>query len=187
MPERICSYRDYRSTELSRLVQTGLKEVMRMFPQGVTVVTTISEDGPKGITVSAFTSLSLDPPLVLVSLSRASAVHDIFTHAKKFAINFLADDQKSISDRFAGRHEVKRKFDGIDLEVGTTGSPLIPRARAVIECRTWRVYDAGDHSLLIGEVLRAVKLSDKPPLVYYAQQYTTMEPAECGGPQQETA
>lgn len=159
---------------MSTKVQTGLKEVMRTFPQGVTVVTTISRDGPKGVTVSAFTSLSLDPPLVLVSLSKASAVHDVFTQSTEFAVNFLADDQKSVSDRFAGRHEIKEKFDGIGFRAGTTGSPVIPRARAVIECRTWRVYDAGDHSLLIGEVLRAEKLSDKPPLVYYAQQYTTM-------------
>lgn len=169
----------------SRAVQLGLREVMRVFPQGVTVVTASGPDGPKGLTVSAFTSISLDPPLVLVSVSKTSALHDIFTRSKRFAVNFLADDQKSVSDRFAGRHESSDRFDGIGFRQGTTGSPLVPGARAVIECTTWRVYDGGDHSLLIGQVVRAEKLSEKPPLVYYTQQYTTTERPERAGPPEE--
>ncbi len=148
-------------------------------------MTTGGNDGPKGLTVSAFTSISLDPPLVLVSISKASAVHDNFRQSKEFAVNLLADDQKSVSDRFAGRHELKDKFQGIGFHPGTMGSPIISGARAVIECRTWEVYDGGDHSLLIGEVVKAEKLSDKPPLVFYGQQYTTTERVEGAAPASE--
>jgi flavin reductase (DIM6/NTAB) family NADH-FMN oxidoreductase RutF len=168
-------------------VQTLLKDVMRAFPQGVTVVTSEGVDGPKGLTVSAFTSVSLDPPLVLVSLAKSSAAHDLFVRAKEFAINFLADDQKSISDRFAGRADVKEKFDGIGFRPGVTGSPVIQGVRAVIECAAWRVYDGGDHSILVGEVVRAEKLNNKAPLVYYGQQYTTTEKPESSGPPSDMA
>ncbi|MDV3277135.1 MAG: flavin reductase family protein [Nitrososphaerales archaeon] len=168
-------------------MQTSLKEVMRVFPQGVTVVTSGGVDGPKGLTVSAFTSVSLDPPLVLISLAKSSAIHDVFAHTKEFAINFLAEDQKPVSDRFAGRVDVKDRFDGIGFHLGTTGSPIIQGVRAVIECVTWRVYDGGDHSILVGEVVRAEKLNNKAPLVYYTQQYTTTEHPERAGPPSDVA
>jgi flavin reductase (DIM6/NTAB) family NADH-FMN oxidoreductase RutF len=153
----------------------GLKEVMRVFPQGVTIVTTNSGEGPQGLTVSAFTSISLDPPLVLVSVSKASSVHQYLTMSKDFAVNFLADDQKSVSDRFAGRHEINDRFQGIGFSPGLTGAPIIQGVRAVVECRMWNIYDGGDHSLMIGTVVRAERLNEKPPLVYYVQQYTTTE------------
>src|SRR5271157_3995966 len=146
---------------------------MRSFPQGVTVVTTTFGSVPKGITVSSFTSVSLDPPLILIAISKKSATHESLIHCSGFAVNFLADDQKSVSERFAGRLEVADKFEGIDYSEGTTGSPIIKGARAVIECRPWKLYDGGDHSLMIGEVVRAAKLNDKPPLVFYGQHYTT--------------
>ena len=155
---------------------------MRAFPQGVTVVTTLAGGVPKGITVSSFTSVSLVPPLVLISLAKGSALHDLFTDAEFFAINFLADDQKSVSDRFAGRTLLKDRFEGLRHREGYTRSPVIEGARAIIECRRWRVDDGGDHSLVLGEVVRADKLSDKPPLVYYAQQYTTSVPSDVAAP-----
>jgi flavin reductase (DIM6/NTAB) family NADH-FMN oxidoreductase RutF len=163
-------------------IQTGLKQVMRVYPQGVTVVTTNASDGPKGITVSAFTSVSLDPPLVLVSLARGSALHDAFRDARAYAVNFLADDQKSVSDRFAGRTQAKERFDGIRTSKGVTGSPIIHGVRAVVECKAWKVYDGGDHSILIGEVVAAKTLNSKRPLVYYSQQYTTTETTEYPAP-----
>ncbi len=167
-------------------VQRGLKDVMRAFPQGVTVVTTSSPEGPKGITVSAFISVSLVPPLVLVSISKTSAVHDLFIRSKGFAVNFLSEDQKSVSERFAGKQEAADKLEGVGFRAGATGSPLIPGARAVVECNRWRVYDGGDHSLLIGQVAIAEKLSDKAPLVYHDQQYTTIEQPGRASPAEET-
>ena len=162
-------------------IQSGLKQAMRIYPQGVTVVTTDS-GGPKGLTVSSFASVSLDPPLVLVSIARSSSMHDMLKDAKAYAVNFLADDQKSVSDRFAGRTHAKDRFEGIKFVKGTTGSPIISGARAVLECKSWRVYEGGDHSILVGEVVSARTLNPKRPLVYYSQQYTTTESTEYPAP-----
>jgi len=167
---------------LAAEVQAGLKQAMRSFPQGVTVVTMRAPDGPKGITVSSFTSVSLEPPLVLISISKTSALHDAFRGCKAFGVNFLADDQRSVSDRFAGRVEANDRFDGIKFTEGSTGSPIIDGVRAIIECTTWKVYEGGDHSILLGEVVAARALNAKRPLVYYAQQYTTTELLEYPAP-----
>jgi flavin reductase (DIM6/NTAB) family NADH-FMN oxidoreductase RutF len=156
-------------------LQEGLKQAMRVYPQGVTVATTNFGDGPTGMTVSSFTSVSLDPPLILISIAKDSALHNIFRVARAYAINFLANDQKSVSDRFAGRTSARDRFEGIGFSEGVTGSPVIDGVRAVIECRPWQVFDGGDHSILVGEVVSAKVLNSKRPLVYYSQQYTTTE------------
>jgi len=163
-------------------VRDGLKQAMRVYPQGVTVVTTAGEKGPVGITVSSFTSVSLSPPLVLVSIAKGSALHDVLRSAKAYAVNFLADDQKSVSDRFAGRTGGEDRFAGIKYTKGVTGSPIISGVRASIECKSWRAYEGGDHSILVGEVVSAKALNSKRPLVYYAQQYTTTEIMEYPAP-----
>jgi flavin reductase len=163
-------------------IQNGLKQAMRVFPQGVTVVTIPSETGPKGMTVSSFTSVSLNPPLVLVSIAKESDLHELFRNAKAYAVNFLADDQKSVSDRFAGRLKLADRFDGLKHSVGRLGAPLIDGARAVIECEMWKVYDGGDHSILVGEVVFVKASGSRRPLVYYEQQYTTTERLEYPAP-----
>jgi flavin reductase (DIM6/NTAB) family NADH-FMN oxidoreductase RutF len=163
-------------------LQAALKEVMRIYPQGVTVVTARGAEGPRGVTVSSFTSVSLDPPLVMISISKGSALHDTFAKAAQFAINFLADDQKSVSDRFAGRSGPRERFEGLRYRSGSTGCPIIEGARASIECSSWRVYEGGDHSIIVGEVVVAKALNAKRPLVYYSQQYTTTEAAEYPAP-----
>jgi flavin reductase (DIM6/NTAB) family NADH-FMN oxidoreductase RutF len=163
-------------------LQNGLKQAMRVYPQGVTVATTIGPAGPTGLTVSSFTSVSLEPPLVLISIAKGSAMHDLFSDAKVYAINFLADDQKSVSDRFAGRTSAKDRFEGLRFTNGATGSPIIEGARVAIECRSWQVYEGGDHSILVGEVVSAKTFNSKRPLVYYSQQYTTTELLEYPAP-----
>jgi flavin reductase (DIM6/NTAB) family NADH-FMN oxidoreductase RutF len=155
---------------------------MRIYPQGVTVVTTEAAKGPTGMTVSSFTSISLAPPLVLVSIAKGSSLHDILRNAKAYAVNFLADDQKSVSDRFAGRTGGEDRFAGVRYSKGVTGSPIIHGVRAVIECKAWQAYEGGDHSILVGEVVTAKTLNSKRPLVYYAQQYTTTEMMEYPAP-----
>ncbi len=163
-------------------VQSGLKQAMRVFPQGVTVATLTSGAGPSGITVSSFTSVSLDPPLVLISIAKGSAFHELLRGADAFAVSFLADDQKSVSDRFAGRTQAKDRFEGIRFSKGATGSPIVAGARAAIECRPWKVFEGGDHSIVVGEVVSAKVLNSKRPLVYYSQQYTTTELMEYPAP-----
>lgn len=146
----------------------------------------MTPDGPRGLTVSAFTSISLEPPLVLISISKASHTHPFFMKSEGFAVNLLADDQKSVSESFAGRTASTERFRGIEYTKGITGAPIIKGVRAIVECRMWRAYDGGDHTILIGEVVRAQKLNDKPPLVFYAQQYTTTERREVPPPSGET-
>jgi flavin reductase (DIM6/NTAB) family NADH-FMN oxidoreductase RutF len=163
-------------------VKDALKEAMRAYPQGVTVVTTDSPEGPRGITVSSFTSVSLSPPLILISIARSSALHDTFASTSSFAVNFLADDQKTVSDRFAGRLRMEDRFEGLRFTRGKTGSPVISGTRAVIECRAWKVYDGGDHSLIVGEVVAARTTGSKRPLVYFSQRYTTTETGEAPAP-----
>jgi len=163
-------------------LQAGLKKVMRSYPQGVCVATTAAPGAPAGITVSSFISVSLEPPLVLFSIAKSSGLHDVYKGAKAFAINFLADDQKSVSDRFAGRTAVRDRFEGIGFTKGSTGSPIISGARAVLECKAWQVYEGGDHSIVVGEVVSARTLNAKRPLVYYSQQYTTTEQIEYPAP-----
>ncbi len=148
----------------------------------MTVVTVDLPGGPTGITVSSFTSVSLDPPLVLISIAKGSALHDVLCAAGSFAINFLSDDQKSVSDRFAGRTAVRDRFEGLKSTKGVTGSPIIAGARAALECKSWRIYEGGDHSIIVGEVVAAKTLNSKRPLVYYSQQYTTTEQMEYPAP-----
>ena len=155
---------------------------MRVYPQGVTVVTTSTDDGPRGLTVSSFTSVSLEPPLVLFSIAKSSGLHDLFRGSMAFAVNFLADDQMSVSDRFAGRTKSKDRFDGISFTRGETGSPIIRGVRAVLECRPWQTFEGGDHSVFVVEVVSAVTYGSKRPLVYYSQQYTTTEATEFPAP-----
>ena len=143
---------------------------------------TVAKEGPVGLTVSSFTSVSLDPPLVLISIAKSSGLYTLFMGSKAYAVNFLADDQKSVSDRFAGRTQGNHMFDGIKFTRGSTGSPIIAGSRAVLECKAWQVYEGGDHSILVGEVVAAKTLNSKKPLVYYSQQYTTTESAEYPAP-----
>lgn len=167
---------------LESKLQGALKQAMRVFPQGVTVVTTVSEGSPRGLTVSSFTSVSLDPPLILVSIAKSSALYETLLTSKSFAVNFLADDQRSVSDRFAGRTTSKDRFEGVGHTAGKTGSPIIKGVRAAIECTQWKTFDGGDHTIIVGEVVSAVIFGSKRPLVYYSQQYTTTEMAEYPAP-----
>lgn len=156
---------------------------MRSYPQGVTVVTMQAPAGrPKGVTVSSFTSVSLTPPLVLVSIAKGTDIHDQLRSAKTFAVNFLAEDQKSVSDTFAGRTGVRDRFEGLKYGPGVSGAPIIDGVRAVIECNKWAVYEGGDHSLIIGEVVSAKSVSSKKPLLYYEQRYTSTEPSDSPAP-----
>jgi flavin reductase (DIM6/NTAB) family NADH-FMN oxidoreductase RutF len=146
-----------------------LRQVLGVFPTGVTVMTTCAEDGRfVGVTVNSFNSLSLNPPLILWSLSRRSGSLGPFLAAKHFAVNVLAQDQVAVSRRFASR--AIDKFQDVEVEVGLDGIPLIAGCAAYIECRTWSSQAAGDHELFIGRVQR-VQASGRPPLVFAAAGY----------------
>jgi flavin reductase (DIM6/NTAB) family NADH-FMN oxidoreductase RutF len=144
-----------------------------LFPTGVAVLTTRASDGtPHGLTVNAFCSLSLDPPLVLVAVDRACSLLDTFEKAERFAINFLSIDQQDLSVRFSLLPE--GRFTGVSWSPGIEGAPLLDGAIGSIECRTQRVIDAGDHRALIGEVV-AASIGEGAPLVFFRSAYTMIE------------
>jgi flavin reductase (DIM6/NTAB) family NADH-FMN oxidoreductase RutF len=139
------------------------------FPSGVTIATVLdSQGGPHGLTVSSFTSVSLEPPLVLICLGHAVTVIDYFRKAKHFGINILAADQRPLSERFACKGA--DRFDGLAWQRGETGVPLIPGALSQIECAIRDRVAAGDHDIFIGEMHHA-RVRDGEPLIHFAGRY----------------
>lgn len=129
-----------------------LRHVLGCFVTGVTVVTTLEQGlQPRGFTANSFTSVSLDPPLVLVCIGRGAASHDAFAGGSGFAVNILSDAQQHVSARFASKtHD---KFGGLAWHQGRGGGLVLDGSLAWLDCRLERVIPAGDHSILLGEVL----------------------------------
>ena len=122
------------------------------FVTGVTVVTAIDGDGhPRGFTADSFTSVSLDPPLVLVCIARTAGSYPLFSVTSQFAINILSEEQRPVSSRFASKEA--EKFAGVPWQPGQTGSPLIAGTVAWLDCRTEQQIAAGDHLILVGRVV----------------------------------
>jgi flavin reductase (DIM6/NTAB) family NADH-FMN oxidoreductase RutF len=147
------------------------KKVMGSFAAGVTVVTTIDADGARsGLTATAFSSLSLSPPMCLVCIDKRAASHAAIQTSRKFAVSMLSHAQQEISSRFASR--VDDKFEGVPHRAGpVTGCPLIDGAVATLECELVAVHPGGDHDIFVGE-LKSVEIgSDGHPLVYWRGRY----------------
>lgn len=152
------------SIELPPIDPAEFRKALGCYPTGVTVVTTRDAGGvARGFTANSFTSVSLSPPLVLVCLAKAAHSHDVFVATERFAINVLAEDQKSVSSLFASKQP--DKFQRCAWHDGSTGSPLIDDTVAAFECRTHQCVEAGDHTILIGEVL-ALQQGPARPLGY---------------------
>lgn len=143
------------------------KEVMGSFPSGVTVVTTLDADGDiVGITASAFSSLSLDPALVLFCPNYSSDTYPILRDSKRFAIHLLSSGQQTEAYAFAKKG--KDKAVGIDWYLSDLGNPILDRAVAVIECELWREYEGGDHAIIVGEVKNLILSRDNvAPMLYH--------------------
>lgn len=141
------------------------RKALGCFATGVTVVTTVTASGSLvGLTVNSFSSVSLEPPLVLWSLRRQSGACEVFNQATHFAVNLLASEQQDISQRFASR--AGEKFEGIRILSGLGGVPLLPDCVATFECRTVRTHIEGDHVLFIGRVERFSTQANAEPLIY---------------------
>jgi flavin reductase (DIM6/NTAB) family NADH-FMN oxidoreductase RutF len=153
-----------------RFDQKTLRHAFGRFATGLTVVTAASEDGPVGITANSFSSVSLDPPLVLWSIAHSSKRFGVFADARFQAIHILGSDQMDLSRRFV--HD-GRNFSGLGTSTGIGDVPLIDGALARLECEIVRRMDCGDHLVLIGE-LRAMETSDGEPLVFAGGHYRTL-------------
>jgi len=146
----------------------AFRRALGQFASGVTVLTTRGADGrPRGLTVSAFCSVSLDPPLVLACIDRRADTNDGVRESGHFGVSILAEDQEEVSRRFAVRGE--EKFDG-GLVEGGHGVLLVPGALAQIECRVRSFHEEGDHTVWVGEVI-ALSARRGRPLVYQAGAY----------------
>lgn len=146
-----------------------LRRALGCFVTGVTVVTTVGADGePRGFTANSFTSVSLDPPLVLVCIGRRAGSFDVFRKARAFAVNILQDDQRDLSANFASSKP--DKFASQPWTASKTGSPLLPACSAWLDCEMHEQIEAGDHVILIGRVIDFAH-SPRTPLGYYSGSY----------------
>jgi len=148
------------------------RSALSRFASGVTVVTMQTEaQRLGGITVSAFSSVSLEPPLILVCIEKRASLHDMFKEGVQFAVNILGEDQELVSRRFASKDE--DRFKGTGYTIGASGAPLLTDALATIECRVVYAYPGGDHTIIVGEVDHAMVAEGKP-LTYYRGGYAQL-------------
>ena len=138
---------------------------MRHFPTGVTVVTSLREGEPRGVTVSAFASVSADPPLVLICINREARSYLYISSSKIFCVNVLAGDQRELAERFSGKLR-ERQFEGVPYSVDVTGAAVIDGTVAHLDCEVAEEHHAGSHSIFIGRVLSCASRSGSP-LGYY--------------------
>ncbi len=143
------------------------RQALGQWPSGVTVVTTLVDGEPHGMTASSFSSVSLDPPLVSVCVARHAASHDRIRNAGVFAISILAKDQVEAGMRFAGMLDVEDRFAGVATSTAATGAPHLDAALAWLDCRVWAAHDGGDHTIFVGEVLAAGAADGRAPLLYH--------------------
>jgi flavin reductase (DIM6/NTAB) family NADH-FMN oxidoreductase RutF len=150
----------------------AFRSVLGRFASGVTVVTTCDPQGrDQGMTVSAFCSLSLTPPLVLVCIADDASVYRALAAASHFAVNILASHQEALSRRFSGGDP--NRFEGIGFTRGQTGVALLDDTLAYVECRRVGQYEAGDHTIFVGEV-EAAQARSSAPLLYYRGGYAQL-------------
>lgn len=154
----------------------SLRDAFGSFATGVTIVTTCNAEGEDiGRTANSFSSVSLDPPLVLRSLAKTSIGQEGSHRAQHFAVHVLGEVQEPLSGLFAG--EAADRFDGLSLTRGADGIPLIEGCAARFECRTVHRYDGGDHVIFVGEVL-TVERVPRRPLLFHAGHYGRLQAAD---------
>jgi flavin reductase (DIM6/NTAB) family NADH-FMN oxidoreductase RutF len=147
------------------------RQLLGCFPTGVAVITTSGPEGrPAGLTCNSFSSVSLDPPLVLFSIRKASSLLKVFEHAGSFAINVLSQRQDALSARFASG-KIEDKFEGVSWHSGSLGVPVIDDCLVSFECTTHASHEAGDHCVFIGQVRRMTAASRDQALVFYKGAY----------------
>jgi flavin reductase (DIM6/NTAB) family NADH-FMN oxidoreductase RutF len=151
----------------------AFRDALRHFPAGVTLVTLSAGGVRHGLTVSAFASVSPEPPLVAVMIDHQHRAHELLERPDAvFAVNILAEDQRELSNRFAWTKESEDRFSAGRWTVAVTGAPVLEDAVAWLDCTIFSRHAAGSHSLYIGRVeASAVPRPDAPPLVYWNRDY----------------
>jgi flavin reductase (DIM6/NTAB) family NADH-FMN oxidoreductase RutF len=149
-----------------------LRRVMGHFATGVTIITTINKAGEiHGLTANAFTSVSLEPPLLLISVDKKAESWPAFEESRIFTVNILADTQEALSRKFAVSGG--NKFEGVAYRIGANRAPIIEGALAYIECTLWAVYEGGDHTVFLGEIQEA-EVHEERPLLFFRGGYRAL-------------
>lgn len=149
------------------------RAVLGRFPSGVTIVTTKgADDSDQGMTVSAFCSVSLEPPLVLICIEKSASVYEALTTAAGFAVNILSAKQEQIARRFS-IVDIDR-FEGVGFTRSSNGYAILDDVLGVLECSRFALHDAGDHTIILGEV-EATRVETGTPLLYYRGGYAQLE------------
>ncbi len=149
-----------------------LRDALGIFATGVTIVTTLSPSGePTGFTANSFTSVSLDPPLILVCIAKSAAGYAIYNSASAYCVNILAHNQHDLSGTFAAR--CADKFSGVAWHQGAAGAPILGGGVAHFDCVMYRTVEAGDHAILIGRVVD-FETNDAEPLCYHRGKYAAL-------------
>ena len=156
------------------------KAVLGRFATGVSIMTTVADGTPHGMTVNALASVSLEPRLVLVCVERATVMATSVARSGSFALSFLAADQAARSEAFADseRPAGSAQFTGLATKTAVSGSPILVEAIAWLDCHVWATYDGGDHLIVVGEVvaLDVGTGTGDDPLLYYRSGYGRFDP-----------
>lgn len=147
------------------------RSIMRTLVNGVTVITTSTEGRLHGMTATAFSSVSAEPPTVLVVLNKSTRTHPLIRSSRRFAVNVLAQDQVELSNRFAGKHD--SPFDGVDHALSEHGIPMLSGVLAALECETVQEMDVGTHTIFVGRVVNGARF-ETAPLVYHDGSYRSV-------------
>ena len=146
-----------------------LRRVMGHFATGVTVITARDRDGtPQGLTANAFMSLSLNPPLILISVDKGATCYACFEPQNGFTVNFLSEAQEEISRRFATKGV--DKFAGLQWKEGSNGAAILDGILGHVECKITQCYDGGDHTIVLGEIVN-VSATGERPLLFFKGKY----------------
>lgn len=151
--------------------QDEFKRLLGRWTTGVTVVTSVAGGRIHGMTVSAFSEVSLEPPLVLICADLASNTHALIAEGGVFAVNVLARGQEELSNRFASKREEARRFEGLVCTRAVTGAPILPGSVAALDCRVVASHPSGDHVIHVGEVLWLCFDPLRKPLLYQSGRY----------------
>ena len=167
------------SSEANPAATGELRQSLGAFATGVVVVTCSGSEGPCGITANSFSSVSLEPPLVLWNIAKVSNSLQAYIDAEYFAINVLRADQGALSAHFAQSDHTS--FASIEFSETSDGVPILPHTLACFECRTHQVHDCGDHHIIVGEVERH-RIDQGKPLLFFRGQYTEIAKSADGEP-----
>lgn len=152
------------------------RKTLGTFSTGVTIITTQSEGGFYGFTANSFTSVSLDPPLVLFCVNKAATFVEALSKSKIFGINILAVDQEALSNRFANSALVNdERFEGVSYQISDSGCPIIDGSLAFLDCEQYKISAAGTHQIVMGKVKMFARLRHGSPLVYFGGGYRSID------------